>query len=181
MSSHTQTAVVLVTHEASAKQYLTNCCAALRAQTLPADRFTLFIVNNGIPSAQEAILQSAAPQARIVRNAKNLGWSGGNNSAIRIVLQEKFDYVVLLNVDTVADPTWLEELVRAADDRPDLQILQSKLLLHGTDRINSLGNRIQFLGYGYCLGYGEPASTTPVPARIDYASGAAMLIKREVF
>ena len=39
-------------------------------------------------------------------------------------------------------------------------IVQSKLLLHpvgpdGVQRINSLGNQIHFLGFGYCQGYGE--------------------------
>jgi GT2 family glycosyltransferase len=84
-------------------------------------------------------------------------------------------------MDTVVDPDWLTRLVEAADKQPDLHILQSKLLVYGTDQVNSLGNRIHYLGYGYCNGYGSQPASPPKAVRMDYASGAAMLVKREVF
>ena len=73
-------------------------------------------------------------------------------------------------------------LGEAAGAHPELHILQSTLLLHGTDRLNSRGNRIHYLGYGFCEGYGEPEDAVGAPpGPVDFASGAAMLVKREVF
>ena len=112
---------------------------------------------------------------------ENLGWAGGNNAGIRAALAEGVDLIAALNMDTVVEPSWLRELVQEALAHPGLHILQSKILLFGTDRINSVGNRIQFLGYGNCNGYGQPDRPGLPAYPMDYASGAAMLVRREVF
>lgn len=75
---------------------------------------------------------------------------------IRVALPEAFAYVVMLNVDTVVDREWLSALVHAADEHSDIHIWQSRILLHGMTKVNSLGNRIHYLGFGYCHGYGQP-------------------------
>ncbi|MBI4342717.1 MAG: glycosyltransferase family 2 protein [Candidatus Omnitrophica bacterium] len=174
-------AVILVNHQDYTRPYLAACYASLMAQTYPADRVTLFIVNNGLPEAETRLTEQLAPTARMLQLPENVGWGGGNNAAIRVALAERFDYIILLNIDVTVDRAWLTQLVEEAERRPDTHILQSLILLHGTNRINSLGNRIQFLGFGYCQGYGEPASGASAPEVVDYASGASMLVRREVF
>ncbi|MBI4598103.1 MAG: glycosyltransferase family 2 protein [Candidatus Omnitrophica bacterium] len=174
-------AVILVNHQQYADTYLAPCYESLLRQTYPGEQFTVFIVDNGGTPAQRARIQQIAPTARLLANADNAGWSGGNNTAISVALTEGFDHIVLLNMDTVVDAQWLAQLMAMAERRPDLHILQSKILLHGTDRINTLGNRIHFLGYAYCQGYGQPAAACPMPAAVDCVSGAAMLVKRGVF
>ncbi len=174
-------AVILVNHGDYAQRYLAECYASLCAQTYPQEYFAVFIINNEATEAGTQLAAHIAPTARFFDDARNLGWSGGNNRALKVALAEGFEYLVLLNMDTVVDPYWLETLVKAADDCPDLHILQSKILLHGTTRINSLGNRIQFLGYGYCDNYGQENSPVPTALPGDYVSGAAMLVKRQVF
>lgn len=173
-------AVVLLQHGEYAKKFLVPCYESLCAQTYPMERFTLFIVDNASTPESQAYLRAMAPQARILPQKENGGWPGGNNAGIRLALQEEFDDVVLLNMDTKLDEEWLANLVQKAQNNPNLDILQSKILLYGTNRINSLGNRIQFLGYGYCNAYGQEESPrNHLP--IDFASGASMLVKRRVF
>jgi GT2 family glycosyltransferase len=174
-------AVIVVNHADYTRRYLADCYASLAAQTYPAGSFTLFIVNNGLLEEEARLTERLAPSSRILRLPENVGWGGGNNAAIRIALEERFDYIVLLNIDVTVDSTWLAHLVRAADGRPDTHIFQSLILLHGTTRINSLGNRIQFLGFSYCQGYGKQVVGASRPEVVDYASGTAMLVKREVF
>jgi GT2 family glycosyltransferase len=140
----------------------------------------LFIVDNASSPESRRRIRTIAPFARLIPSVRNLGWAGGNNKGIRIALEEGFDAVALLNMDTRVEREWLRSLVEHGQRNPDLSILQSKILLYGTYRINSLGNRIQFLGYGYCHGYGQRISLGR-PDRIDFASGASMLVKREVF
>jgi len=153
----------------------------LKAQSYPASLTTVFLVHNGSAAAQRQQAAQLAPEARHLTLARNRGWTGGNNAAIRVALSEAFAYVVMLNVDTVVDRGWLSGLVQAADEHPTIHIWQSRILLHGTTKINSLGNRIHYLGFGYCHGYGQPQTTSSSAAMVDYASGAAMLVKREVF
>ena len=181
MTPTPRVAVILVNHQDYARPYLAACYTSLVNQTYPADRFTLFIVNNGLPEAETRLTEQLAPSARILLNAENRGWGGGNNTAIAVALREGFDDVVLVNIDTVADPGWLEALVERAERDPDVHIVQSLILLDGTTRVNSAGNRTQFLGYGYCTGYGQDASAGHNGLAMDYASGASMLVKRAVF
>ena len=174
-------AVIVVNHQDYTRRYLAECYASLQAQTYPADRFTVFIVNNGLPEAEVRLTGRLASGARILSNDRNLGWGGGNNTAISVAMREGFDRFVLLNIDVIVDARWLAALVEAAEARADVDILQSKILLYGTSRINSFGNRIHFLGYGYCYGYGAESAVPPPRVALDYASGAAMLVKRRVF
>ena len=111
----------------------------------------------------------------------NVGWGAGNNAAIPVALAEGAEHLIFLNMDTVLDRRWLVSLVDAADRRPETQILQSKILLHGTTgRVNSVGSRIQFLGYASCAGFGQDDRPS-WPTEPDAASGASMLVKRAVF
>ena len=180
MESAWRVAVILVNHKKYAQTHLPECYRSLCAQTFPRERMALFIADNESTDQTHGELARIAPEARILPSTENLGWAGGNNAALRAALAEGFDYFVLLNMDTRVEPDWLAQLVRTAQERTDLQILQSKILIHGTDRVNSLGNRIQFLGYGYCNGYGQPDSD-PRRYPVDFASGAAMGVRREVF
>jgi GT2 family glycosyltransferase len=49
-------------------------------------------------------------------------------------------------------------------------------------KVNSLGNVIHFLGFGYCEGYGQTYTRPRIPSSSDICcpSGAAVLYKREV-
>ncbi len=174
-------AVIVLHHADYAERYLEPCYRSLQRQTYPAEDFQVFLVSNGVDESARRLVARVAPEARTVEHPSNLGWPGGSNSAIRIALAEGFQYVVMLNPDTVVEETWLAALVDAAQAHPDAHIFQSKILLHGTDTIQSLGNRLHYLGYAYCNGYGHARSRPPPRGVMDVASGAAMLVKREVF
>ena len=174
-------AVIVLTHEDYAQRYLRPCYESLHAQTYPAGQVRVFVVNNGGAEPNRRFIQQVAPDARLIDNETNAGWTGGNNRAIHEALEGPFDYFVMLNVDTVVHPEWLVSLVAAADAQPTRHILQSKIFVEGTGRVQSLGNRIQYLGYGYCNGYGDHHAANGHAAPMDYASGAAMLVKRAVF
>ncbi len=49
--------------------------------------------------------------------------------ASRVMPFRKVQYVVLLNNDTEADPSWLAEIVATFEDHPEVGIIASKLLL----------------------------------------------------
>jgi GT2 family glycosyltransferase len=86
-----------------------------------------------------------------------------------------------LGFDTRPAKNWLAELVRAAGEFPQTAIFQSKILLWPQgEKINSLGNRIHFLGFGFCSHCGEKDRPEfNQPKEIAYASGTATLIKKE--
>ena len=176
-------AVILINYKDYAKKYLPECLASLRNQSYPKDSFKIFIVDNATSPETAAYLRTTAPEAEIILEEKNSGFAEGNNLAMRRALGADYDYIVLFNMDTMAEPEWLRELVAAAEADKSAGAVQSLIMLHPeTEKINSLGNQMHFLGFGFCDGYGEKISDLkrPISKPFFYASGASVLYSVKV-
>lgn len=176
-------AVILINYKDYAKRFLPECIASLSRQSYPKDSFKIFIVDNATTPETEKYLRETAPEAEIIPDERNTGFALGNNLAIRRALDLNYDYVVLFNMDTIAETDWLRELVAAAEADKSLGAVQSLIMLHPeTEKINSLGNQLHFLGFGFCEGYGEKISDSKqlVSRPFFYASGASVLYPAKV-
>jgi GT2 family glycosyltransferase len=116
---------------------------------------------------------------RIIRNAKNLGFSAGNNVGYE---HASGVYIVFLNNDIVVDSQWLRCLVGALECDETIGLAQSILL-------DIKGCRIQCAGWLhgdyfmslYSIGKDRPCSTIfPVTFEVSVAAGAAMIIRRKL-
>ncbi|MBU2566463.1 glycosyltransferase family 2 protein [Patescibacteria group bacterium] len=112
----------------------------------------------------------------------NLGFSGGNNLAITWSAQRDGEFVYLLNPDTTVDPDFLNNAIKIFNKYPRVGSVQSLLLRGNTpEYINSIGNKLHFLGFGYCGGDMQDISHVPTePQEIGYSSGAGVLISQKV-
>lgn len=159
--------------------------ASLSKLDYPRYRWRLHVVINkdgdGTLEAVErlrSLFSEALPEVYIHQPHANLGFSGGNNLAIGWAMRNGTAFVYLLNPDTEIRADALSEAVKVARSERNVGVVQS-LLLRGDDQtqINSRGNALHFMGFGYCLGDHDPAASAPVvPTDIPYASGAGMLI-----
>lgn len=177
-------------------RYLRACFGSLDKIDYPRDRVQVTLVDNKssddtVRLAQTELFDPSLQRtagglsARLVASEINTGFAGGNNLAMREAMEAGFDYVFLLNPDTEVEPVFLTEAVKMAESDPKIGAVQPLLLLHpDTDRVNSIGNAIHFLGFGYCQGYREkwnPARIPELDGRdIAYASGAGVLIRTDV-
>ena len=77
----------------------------------------------------------------LVRTGDNLGFAGGNNVAMRYALNSgRFDYVWLINNDTVVEADALSAMIERTLANPRPAICGSKLLFYSApDRIQALG------------------------------------------
>ena len=76
----------------------------------------VFVVdNNSIDGSVEMVIRQF-PQANLVANKDNVGFSKANNQAMRI---SKGDYVVLLNPDTVVEEDTFQKCVYFMDKHPE--------------------------------------------------------------
>ena len=188
--------IVLINYKTYAKRFLEDCRDSMRKIDYPKDKYVVYIVDNATSPETEAYIHETWPEAVILPNKENSGWGGGNNVGIERAFADGCEDIVLSNMDVIVHQDWLKELVEAAYSDKKIGMVQSKLLLwpikDGVQRINSVGNQIHFLGFGYCKGYGEPEivrnpSQPPQNPRggefedIPYASGASCYIKGEVF
>lgn len=185
-SSIAKVAVVVLTY--NGKQYLPDLFASL-GKTQYDGAWELIVVDNAstdqdfLPLTNPTYSSPYKGEVRrglaLIQNEKNLGFAAGNNVGIRKALDDGAEYVVLLNQDTVVEPDWLTHLVAAAEKDKTIGAVQARLMLWDKkDVVNSLGNEIHFLGFGYTSGYKKTYNlqlTTDNSPEITYASGAAVL------
>jgi len=151
--------------------------------TVNSIAFEVVVVDNASTDNSRNYLRTFENQAgyQIIYNEKNLGFVGGNNIGMKMALQGNSDYIVLLNDDTVVDPSWLSELVKVAENDKTIGAVQSLLLYHDKPEIvNSWGNYMHFLGFAFSGGNLEklpPDFKLQEPKKITYCSGAAVLYR----
>lgn len=93
----------------------------------PYSDFKVFVIDNASSDNSVEIVEREFPQVSIIRNKKNYGFAEGHNIGIRHALNNKADYVVLLNQDIVAHPFWLTNLIEAARRNPEYEVLSPNI------------------------------------------------------
>ncbi len=91
--------------------------------------FDIYIYNNSGRKAALKKVKDDFPDIYIKNNVKNLGFAGGNNSVIRDLLNESsYEYIAILNDDTLVEPNWLRNLVEAIKRDKGIGAVTSKLI-----------------------------------------------------
>lgn len=161
------------------------CVSSVRRSTFRDQR--LVVVDNASTPASEAALRDGLRATTVLTVGENLGYAGGNNVGIRRALERDADYVWLLNPDAIVEPGTLERLVLTAEARPDAGILGSRILYHGRTppTIWFNGGQLDWARGGAAShrddGIRDVTVAADGPSRCDYVTGAAMLVRREVF
>ncbi len=159
------------------RKYVDNCLGALLKQTYRD--FEVIVIDNASVDGTADYIEEHYPQARLIRAGDNLGFGGGNNLG---AANARGKYLAFINMDTQAEPDWLDPLVTMLEENPDVGLATSKLLLiDEPDRINTCGNDIHLAGFAYLRGWQERASALGWPADVASVSGAAFMISRALF
>lgn len=139
----------------------------------------VIVVDNGSSDGLGDYVAQAWPDVKLVRSPRNLGFAGGNNLGI---LNATGDVVVLLNDDTEPHEDWLAPLEAAFRAHPKLGVAGCQLLYPGGERIQHLGGIVHANGLTDHVSWGEEADdASREPIWCDYATGAAMAVRRSVF
>jgi GT2 family glycosyltransferase len=142
--------------------------------------FATVVADNGSTDGSAGAIRAAYPHVELIETGANLGYSGGNNAAVRHALDGGADWVVLLNNDAEPEPGMLGALQSAAARHPEAGVLAGKLLFED-GRVQWAGQRVA-LGTGYSgrpRGYGRPDGFPyAVEGRTDRAVGALMAVSR---
>jgi hypothetical protein len=132
------------------KRYLDGCLSSLSAQTFKD--FEIILVDNGSSDGSARYVAERFPEVRIVKNEKNLGFSGGVNTGIR---RSKGECILTLNNDTRADRDLIKNLAKAMDSGDKVGMCASKMLFCD-GRINSTGVCLSLSGAAWDRGMAEP-------------------------
>jgi len=92
-------------------------------------RFEVIVLDNGSIDETIPTVKRDFPWVTLIENGANLGFCRGNNVGLRYVVEQGFDYVLLLNSDTKVLPGLLHELVAVMQSDPRIAIAGAKNLL----------------------------------------------------
>jgi GT2 family glycosyltransferase len=163
------------------RQFLDDCFKSLEKQTWPNVEFIL--VDNGSTDGSRESLRDWAeqrPNAQSILLPDNTGFCRGNNIGFA---QAKGQWIALLNSDAVAEPQWLAELMRYADESRRIGMLASKILLQNPSGvIDKVGHLIYWDGQNRGRGTMEAdVGQYDRPEEILWPDACAAMYHRSVF
>ncbi len=172
------------------RQDLRLCLSSIQAHPCSTS-MEVIVADNASEDGSRELVTNEFPWARLVAHRTNLGFCAGNN---RAVPEHPGRYVLFLNPDTKVTECALDLLVKFADENPDVGIVGPKLLNRdgslqyscrtfpnlgaGFFRNTPLGRLFPKNRFtqDYLMSDWDHASVRDV----DWVSGAAFLIRREV-
>ncbi len=161
--------------------FLDSCLSSLEKQTWKQREFIL--VDNGSTDGSTEIIRDwidQIPAAQAIFLSENTGFCKANNLAFG---KARGEWIALINNDAVAEPNWLEELVRYGDLAKRIGMLGGKILFHEPKGvIDKAGHLIYWDGQNRGRGTMEnDIGQYDRQEEILWPDGCAALYHRKVF
>jgi len=142
--------IIIVTW--NAKELLKNCLISLYNQTYK--NFEIIVVDNASKDNTVQMIEREFPEVKLVRLNENKGFTGGNIEGLK---KTKGEFIALLNNDAEASPQWLETLIKPMFEDEKVGICTSKVIIKGTNILDSAGSGLTTAFSGFKIGMGEKA------------------------
>jgi len=158
-----------------------NCLKALARQSL-RDFEIILVDNNSSDNSLREIQEFLDKNLfdiplKIITLQSNLGFAGGNIKALSL---SESQYIALLNNDTEPDKDWLGNLMREMETQSDIGICASKMIVHGTNIIDSAGDGYAASLKGFKRGEGETSENYNLKGYVFGACAGAALYRRKM-
>ena len=122
----------------------------------------------------------------LINSGSNLGFAGGNNVGIRYAMKKNdFQYLWLVNNDTVVNPDALTTLVERMHQKPEAGMCGSTIIYyHNPDKVQALAganyNKWLALSKHICplQNVNAPVNIHKVEKKLSYIVGASMLLSK---
>lgn len=169
------------------------CLESVKRCSKDGYKIDIIVVENGSGDGSYEAL-SKIKDIQLLANDKNLGFSGGMNRGIRHAVSRNSDYIIILNNDTVVDKGLLVNLAKSAQKAdvvsPKIYFAPGFEFHKNRYQENDLGKVIWYAGgfidwqniIGRHIGVDKiDEGQFSKSKEVDFATGACMLIRKEVF
>ncbi len=165
------------------RELLRKCLASVRASKSNFQIETI-VSDNGSKDGSQQMVRSEFPEVRLLENNANLGFSKGNNVAIK---QSQARYVLLLNSDTTVAENAFDESIKYLDSNPNVGVLGAKVVLPNgkldpacrRNFPNPANAFLRLFGLKKFSNYNITGSVDQ-EMDVDAVMGAYMMVRREV-
>ena len=156
------------------------CLVSLRKEQKIYRSMSIIVVDNASENNEGKRIKKKFPGVYLIQNNKNYGFAKGNNIGIKYAIKNlKPDYFLLLNNDTEVKKNAIKNMIEFAESKSDAGIVGCKLL-YPSGRIQHAGGWIKPYGMGHYGNHEEDRGQYNKTKEVDYVTGAAFLIKKEV-
>lgn len=146
------------------------------------ENFKIVVVDNKSFDEDKLKLKETGEDFHFIESDKNLGFAGGNNLGIKYAIDNKADFVLLLNNDTMVRDNFLNELMKYTEK--NVGIVGPKILYYPeVSKIWFAGGRInwfKFIGEHYGEKQEDNGQFDKLK-QVDFITGCCMLINCNVF
>jgi GT2 family glycosyltransferase len=142
----------------------------------------IVVDNNSVSDEAERLRKNFMDKVHTIQCEKNLGFSGGNNIGIKYSLEEKADFILLLNNDTTVEVNFLEPLVNKFYSSKQIGITAPQINYFSEPGIIwSAGGKISRIrSSGFAKSNFNETIFDKRDKSVSFVSGCCMLIKSEV-
>jgi len=186
---------IVILHFTNKKQTL-SCLLSINKLEAEGLKTEVVVVNNN-PKENLHDLETRFNKFSFLETGKNLGYAAGNNFGIKKALEEKPDFVFVINNDTVLDEKILLNLIEFVKTDKKIGILGPKIYFAPGYEFHK--ERYQVKDQGKVIWYTGGLIDWPnivsshrgvdeidhgqydTPMETDFISGCAMLVKKEVW
>lgn len=156
-----------------------DCLRSLREGAAGTD---VLVVDNASTDGTPQIVRERFPEVKVLESGANLGYAGGNNLGIAHALEQGYEFVLLLNNDTVVADGFLEPLLAACDANLQVGAAGPKVYYHDRPSlIYSIGGAVDWTrGASSMLGLNEVDAGQYDKAGlidVDFVNGCALLMR----
>jgi len=165
-------------------QYLKECLDSVQAQEYK--NISIYYGDNGSKDGSISFVKKNYQKVKTMDLKINNGYAKGNNLLLEAAFKKGIDLCFILNPDTVLKKNTISTLVRSYNDHKSkgkkVGLIQPVVLLdQNKTRINTIGNAVHLMGFGFCKDYMKKYVPIKHDKEILSVSGAGMLISKELY
>jgi len=103
------------------------CIASIGKLLLNDIALSIVLVNNDTANTYTKDMFPSSFPLKLINNSTNTGYAGGNNTGIEYALSEEVEYILIINNDTIVDPSLITQLLEVLQNNKDVGIVSPKI------------------------------------------------------
>ncbi len=141
-------AVIIPSH--NRKNTTLRCLDSLNRIKQEGFSYSIIVVDDGSTDGTVDAISNLFPSVTVLHGTGDLYWSATVNIGIKYALESKtYDYLLILNDDTIHDAYFLNEMLSAAEQYPNAIIGAKILYLSKPNQIRFAGAKWNFFKWGW--------------------------------
>ena len=144
------------------------------------DNYKILVVDNGSSDDSVKTIRHKFPNVEILQLESNIGYAAGNNAGFEFIKNQKPDYIIFLNNDTIVNSNFIEPLIEPLIENSRIgQTVPKIFYANDGDRIWYAGGKVNlWFGLVYHEGIRKLDSELSKDSKnTDYATGCCFAMR----